>query len=62
VADRKTVLDIQVIDTDTHITEPPDLWTSRVQKELVDKVPKVERHPEGGVSTWRIGSRWLNPP
>jgi hypothetical protein len=24
---------IRIVDTDTHVTEPPDLWTSRVPKE-----------------------------
>src|SRR5947209_7191095 len=32
------------IDCDSHITEPPDLWTSRVSKKWGDLVPRVERH------------------
>jgi hypothetical protein len=28
-----TVNGIPVVDTDTHITEPPDLWTSRMSKQ-----------------------------
>ena len=32
-----------VIDVDTHVTEPADLWTSRVPKKWVEKVPHVER-------------------
>lgn len=31
------------IDTDTHLTEPPDTWTSRVAKKWHDKVPQVKR-------------------
>ena len=32
---------IKVIDVDTHLTEPHDLWTSRAPKEWVDRVPHV---------------------
>ena len=32
---------IRAIDTDTHITEPPDVWTSRVSKKWGDAVPHV---------------------
>ena len=32
---------IPIIDTDTHITEPPDLWVSRVSKKWGDLVPHV---------------------
>jgi predicted TIM-barrel fold metal-dependent hydrolase len=34
---------IKVIDTDTHIAEPPDLWTSRVAKKWGDLVPHVKK-------------------
>ena len=37
---------IRVVDTDTHVTEPPDLWTSRVASKWKDDVPHVEVHPE----------------
>ncbi len=32
---------IPVIDIDTHIAEPEDLWTSRVSKKWGDLVPHV---------------------
>ncbi len=32
-----------VIDVDTHVTEPPDLWTSRLPSKWHDQVPRVER-------------------
>ena len=32
---------IKIIDVDTHLTEPADLWTSRAPKDLVDRVPRV---------------------
>jgi predicted TIM-barrel fold metal-dependent hydrolase len=55
------VAGIRVIDTDTHVTEPPDLWTSRVAKKYVDAVPHVELNPETGHNHWRIGDSWLMP-
>ena len=33
--------DIFVVDADTHLTEPHDLWTSRAPKQWVDRVPQV---------------------
>jgi uncharacterized protein len=32
---------IKIIDVDTHLTEPADLWTSRAPRALLDRVPKV---------------------
>src|SRR6266700_2292543 len=34
---------IKIIDVDTHLTEPADLWTSRAPQHLLDRVPKVVR-------------------
>ena len=51
--------DLKVIDTDTHVSEPPDLWTSRVPAKWRDKVPHVELNPETGHQHWRIGDSWL---
>jgi len=31
-----------VVDTDTHLTEPRDLWTSRAPARYADRVPRVE--------------------
>jgi hypothetical protein len=49
--------DIRVIDTDTHVTEPPDLWTSRVPQRYVDEVPHLETHADGHPH-WRIAGDW----
>jgi predicted TIM-barrel fold metal-dependent hydrolase len=32
-----------IIDVDSHVTEPPDVWTSRVAKRHVERVPQVRR-------------------
>ena len=40
---------VKVIDSDTHISEPEDVWTSRVSKQRWgDLVPHVVPDPEGG--------------
>lgn len=51
IADR-----IRVIDVDTHITEPRDLWTSRVAKKWGDLIPhtRVVEHSNG-----RTDEMWI---
>ena len=44
---------IHVVDADTHLTEPHDLWTSRAPKKWVDKVPQVR--DVKGRPMWTIG-------
>ncbi len=41
-----------IIDADTHLTEPHDLWTSRAPKGYEDRVPQVR--DVDGVPTWTI--------
>jgi len=36
-----------IIDADTHLTEPPDVWVTRVPKRYLEHVPHVERNDEG---------------
>jgi uncharacterized protein len=54
-------LDLKVIDCDTHVIEPYDLWTSRVSVakygELVPHIRKDER----GVDMWYSGATSLHP-
>ncbi len=45
-----------VIDSDTHISEPPDLFTSRLPKKWHDKVPKIVRNEQTGFENWVIGA------
>ena len=47
---------IKIIDTDTHITEAPDLFTSRAPAKYKDKVPYVKCDPDG-VERWYVGDR-----
>lgn len=46
---------IKIVDCDTHITEKPDLFTSRAPAKYKDKVPHVRR--VNGVDRWFVGDR-----
>ncbi|MGD8830238.1 MAG: amidohydrolase family protein [Pseudomonadales bacterium] len=49
-----------VIDVDTHVTEPPDLWTSRIDSRWHDVVPHIEEIK--GREFWVInGEKGLAP-
>lgn len=50
----------KVIDVDTHLTEPPDVWTARMPARLHDKVPHIER--VGGRDTWMVNGESLGTP
>jgi predicted TIM-barrel fold metal-dependent hydrolase len=41
-----------IIDADSHVTEPPDVWTARVPARLRDEVPHVERID--GADIWML--------
>ncbi|HEX4016077.1 MAG TPA: amidohydrolase family protein [Frankiaceae bacterium] len=43
---------IAVIDADTHLTEPHDLWTARAPQRLRDRVPQVR--DVNGQPTWTV--------
>jgi predicted TIM-barrel fold metal-dependent hydrolase len=49
-----------VIDVDTHVTEPHDVWTSRVSKKWGDKVPRMERLGEKDV--WIVNGEVAGAP
>ena len=51
------VENIPVIDADTHLVEPPDLWTSRMSSKWGDLVPHVEWDEENGDEAWFIGGQ-----
>jgi hypothetical protein len=44
-----------VIDVDTHITEPPDVWTSRLATKFQERAPRMVRDPKTGWDVWKIG-------
>ncbi len=43
---------VKVVDTDTHITEWPDLWTSRAPAKYKDRVPQIRN--VNGKPTWMV--------
>jgi uncharacterized protein len=49
--------DLSVIDTDTHLTEPHDLWTSRAPRGYEDRVPHVVE--VDGQASWAIDDQVL---
>ncbi len=44
------------VDADTHITEPGDVWTSRLPQKFQDAAPRMIR-TDDGVDVWRFGSK-----
>ncbi|MCH6561922.1 MAG: SDR family oxidoreductase [Myxococcales bacterium] len=42
------------IDADTHITEPGDVWTSRLPQKFQDAAPRMIR-TDDGVDLWQFG-------
>ena len=37
----------RLVDSDSHINEPPDLWTSRLPAKFKDRAPRMERFEQG---------------
>jgi predicted TIM-barrel fold metal-dependent hydrolase len=44
------------IDADTHITEPGDVWTSRLSRKFQDAAPRMVR-TDDGVDVWQFGRK-----
>jgi predicted TIM-barrel fold metal-dependent hydrolase len=43
-----------IIDADTHVTETPDVWTSRAPAHMRDRVPRIETSAKG-TQRWVLG-------
>ncbi len=50
---------MKVIDCDTHIVEPYDLWTARVSAKYRDEVPHVKWNEERQQDVWYMPDRPL---
>ncbi|MGE0821870.1 MAG: amidohydrolase family protein [Candidatus Binatia bacterium] len=50
-----------IIDVDTHVTETPDLWTSRVPERMRDSVPRLGTDAKGR-QWWFLGERRIANP
>ena len=46
--DQRTRTEYRLISADTHVLEPADLWTSRVDARYRDRVPRIEWLEKGG--------------
>jgi predicted TIM-barrel fold metal-dependent hydrolase len=53
------ISDIPIVDTDTHVVEPPDLWTSRVSSRWGDLVPHVGWDGDKEEEAWFMGDARL---
>ena len=52
--------DIPIIDTDSHVMEPPDLWTSRMsRKKWGDRIPHLVLDERRDEMRWLIGGKRL---
>lgn len=50
---------IPLIDTDTHVTEPPDLWTSRMPQKFADLAPRPVWVESAGEEMWKVGDVFI---
>ncbi len=55
-------IDYPIVDCDSHVNEPPDLWQERVSKKWKERAPRVERTERGdlwifddGKEKWPVG-------
>ncbi len=47
-----------IVDADTHINEPPDLWLKRMPKKFLDRAPRLIERPSGA-KAWNFETRQL---
>jgi predicted TIM-barrel fold metal-dependent hydrolase len=52
--------DVRIIDADSHVAEPTDLWTSRLPSKWADRAPHVEWDEAGGEMRWKVGDMFLS--
>jgi predicted TIM-barrel fold metal-dependent hydrolase len=53
-----TLVQDRVVDSDSHLTEPPTLWTDRLPAKWQSEAPRVEVAADGVTERWRIGDSW----
>lgn len=54
--------EMPILDVDCHVTEPADVWTSRVPAKWRDRVPHIRRDSETGQDEWWIENTYLFRP
>lgn len=60
MANALTVDTVPIIDVDSHVAEPNDLWTSRLASQYQDQAPKVEWDSDAEEWRWKVGGVWLS--
>lgn len=53
------LLEIPIVDADSHVTEPPDLFTSRLPSKYGDLIPRVVEEANGD-EVWHVGGHRLS--
>ena len=49
---------MMIIDTDSHVVEPPDLWTSRMsRRKWGDSIPQVRWDDASQMEAWYVGDQ-----
>jgi len=46
---------VRIIDCDSHVIDPPDLWQTRLSRKHRDAGPKVLADPDTGRDYWQVG-------
>lgn len=55
-----TLSEIKIIDTDSHVMEPPDLWTARLDgSKWGDMIPHVRRDDRAHEDRWQVGDQQI---
>jgi hypothetical protein len=55
------VTDIPVVDADSHVIEPPDLWSLLLPKHRRGNAPHLEWDDTIGQLLWHVGQHALSP-
>jgi predicted TIM-barrel fold metal-dependent hydrolase len=54
----RELVNLPIVDADTHINEPPDLWTKRMPARFQDRAPRVIERANGS-KAWTFESRQM---
>src|SRR5215813_214775 len=49
--------EVPIVDVDSHILEPPDLWISRLPAKWREEAPRIVTDPATGTPKWLVAGR-----
>jgi hypothetical protein len=49
---------VPIVDSHAHVSEPPDLWLSRLPSKWRDVAPQVRHNEATAMSRWCVGDQW----